>query len=193
MAEVLTPEVIDVLVERHRRFLQFLEPRVGSRAAAEELLQAAFVKAVERGGELRDAESAVAWFYRLLCNALIDFYRYRGAERRALDRQTAEAPRVVEADSELEAAVCKCIHGLVPTLKREYTELLRAVEMEGRSVTDVARDLGDHAGQRRRALTPRKTGSEGPATGRLRHLHRAWVPRLHLRGQTPEVTLICWL
>ena len=84
MAEALTPEVVDVLVERRRRFLQFLEPRVGSRAVAEELLQAAFVKVVERGSELRDGESAVAWFYRLLRNALVDFYRHRDAERRAI-------------------------------------------------------------------------------------------------------------
>jgi hypothetical protein len=37
MTEALTPEVVDILVERHRRFLQFLEPRVGNRAVAEEL------------------------------------------------------------------------------------------------------------------------------------------------------------
>jgi len=108
--------------------------RTGSPAAAKELLQAAFVKVVERGGELRDAESAVAWFYRLLRNALIDFYRHRDAERGAFDRQAAEAPLVVEVDPELEAAICECIHGLIPTLKKEYTE--------GRSITDVARDLG---------------------------------------------------
>src|SRR6267142_810460 len=133
MAEALSAEVVDVLVERHRRFLRFLESRTGSPAAAEELLQAAFVKVVER---------AVAWFYRLLRNALIDFYRHRDAERRTLDRQAGEAALIVEANPELEAAVCECIHGLIPTLQKEYTELLRAVEMEGRSITDVARDLG---------------------------------------------------
>jgi DNA-directed RNA polymerase specialized sigma24 family protein len=44
MAETLTAEVVDVLVQRHRRFLQFLESRVGSPAEAEDLLQAAFAK-----------------------------------------------------------------------------------------------------------------------------------------------------
>lgn len=142
MAEALSAQVVDVLVERHRRFLRFLEPRVGSRAAAEELLQAAFVRALERGGDLRDAESAVAWFYRLLRNALIDFYRRRDAERRALDRHATETPTIVEADPELQTAVCECVDALIPTLKHEYTDLLRAVEIEGRSVADAARDLG---------------------------------------------------
>jgi hypothetical protein len=60
MSATLSPEVVELLVERHRRFLHLLESPVGSRAMAEERLQAAFVKAVERGNELREDESAVA-------------------------------------------------------------------------------------------------------------------------------------
>ena len=40
--------------------LAFLAARVGSRDVAEEILQAAFVRAVEKGGSIREAESAVA-------------------------------------------------------------------------------------------------------------------------------------
>ena len=38
------PAVVGVLVENHRRFLAFLERRVRSRAEAEDILQAAFVR-----------------------------------------------------------------------------------------------------------------------------------------------------
>jgi DNA-directed RNA polymerase specialized sigma24 family protein len=131
VTEALPLPVVDVLVERHRRFLEFLEPRVGSRAVAEELLQAAFVKAVEHGHELRDGESAVAWFYRLLRNALVDFYRRRDAERRAMDRHASETHVATERDPALDAAICECVYGLIPTLKTEYADILRAVEMEG--------------------------------------------------------------
>lgn len=48
--ETIDPDTLDTLVGHHRRFLDFLERRVGSRAVAEELLQAAFVKGLERGG-----------------------------------------------------------------------------------------------------------------------------------------------
>jgi RNA polymerase sigma factor (sigma-70 family) len=162
MTDALRPEVVDLLVERHRRFLQFLEPRVGSRAVAEELLQAAFVKAVERGSELRDGESAVAWFYRLLRNALVDFYRHRGAERRAIERHASETQVTTERDPALDAAICECVHGLIPTLKTEYADILRAVEIEGQGLGDVAK---------RFAITP------GNAAVRL---HRA---RLALKGR----------
>ena len=140
------PDVVPILVDHHRRFLDFLERRVGSRAAAEDLLQAAFVKALDRSAEIRDGERAVAWFYRLLRNSLIDFYRRRDAERRAVERHAAETPATTERDPELEAAVCECVYGLIPTLKEEYGAVLRAVEMEGATVADTATRLGITSG-----------------------------------------------
>jgi DNA-directed RNA polymerase specialized sigma24 family protein len=60
------------LARMHDRFLQFLRGRVGDAATAEDILQAAYVKAIQHGGELREAESSVAWFYRILRNAVTD-------------------------------------------------------------------------------------------------------------------------
>ena len=53
-----SPETIAVLVDNHRRFLDFLERRVGDRDEAEEILQAAFVRGIERAGEIRDRQRA---------------------------------------------------------------------------------------------------------------------------------------
>ena len=142
MRETIDPDTLDTLVGQHRRFLEFLERRVGSRAVAEELLQAAYVKGLERGGDIRDGESAVAWFYRLLRNALVDHWRHRGAERRALAREAAESAHEVVAPPELERAVCQCVHGIIPTLKDEYREILTRVEIDGRSLGEAAAELG---------------------------------------------------
>ena len=163
MTESIAPDALATLVAEHRRFLGFLERRVGNRAAAEELLQTAYVRSIEHAGDLRDAESAVAWFYRLLRNALVDFYRRRAAEHRAIERQAAEASSAVVEDPELEAAVCECVHGLIPTLRDDYAGILRAVEMEGHSVSRVAEQLG---------ITP------GNAAVRLHRARRALRERL---------------
>lgn len=133
--------VTRALVENHRRFLAFLERRVGSPAVAEELLQAAYVRTLEKGGELREGESAVAWFYRLLRNALIDHYRKQAAEGRALEREAREATEA-GPDPELKETVCACMGQLLPTLKPEYSELLRQVDLEERSVPEVAAEAG---------------------------------------------------
>jgi RNA polymerase sigma-70 factor (ECF subfamily) len=133
--------MVHVLVEGHRRFLAFLERRVGSQAVAEELLQAAYVRALEKGGELREGESAVAWFYRLLRNALIDYYRRQAAEGRVLEREAREATEA-GPDPELKEALCACMKQLLPLLKPEYSELLRQVDLEERGVPEVAAEVG---------------------------------------------------
>lgn len=139
--EMAGEDVLPALVGNHRQFLGFLERRVGSKAVAEELLQSAFVKTLEKGGALRDGEGAVTWFYRLLRNALVDHYRHQAAEGRALEREAREATEATE-DPELKSAVCACVGELLPTLKPEYAELVRKVDLEERGVPDVAKEVG---------------------------------------------------
>src|SRR5688572_239497 len=92
------PNELAVLLQRQqRRFMAFLVPRVGSREAARDLLQAALVKALEHGGTLRDGESATAWFFRILRHAMIDQHRRAEAERHALQRSAAELAPEVDA------------------------------------------------------------------------------------------------
>lgn len=136
MADSLSPEVVKTLVDSHDQFLRFLQSRVGSREVAEDILQAAFVKTVERGGEIRDQESAVAWFYRVLRNALIDHHRRHAVDLRFREDAARAAPS--SEDTELEKAVCQCVKSLIPTLKNEYGEILQKVDIEGAAVTDVA-------------------------------------------------------
>jgi RNA polymerase sigma-70 factor (ECF subfamily) len=135
-----SPQVVAALVQNHRRFLAFLERRVGSREVAEDILQDAFVRGLARAGQLRDRESVVAWFYRSLRNALVDHWRRSGAERRAFEELAAGSGSEPSVDPELMKTVCECATALLDTLKPEYAEALRRVEMEGVSVKDFARD-----------------------------------------------------
>jgi RNA polymerase sigma-70 factor (ECF subfamily) len=138
-ARPLTADVVRVLAENHARFLAFLERRTGSRDTAEELLQDAFVRGIDKASALRHGESAVAWFYRLLRNAIVDHHRRRGAERRALATMSAAPEPVAEGpDEELMQAVCGCVGSLLETMKPDYAEALRRVDLEGDSVTTFA-------------------------------------------------------
>lgn len=162
------PEVLEALVENHARFLAFLQRRVASREEAEDILQSAFVRSLERGATLRSDESAVAWFYRMLRNALVDHYRRRDAEKRALSGlRTAGAPVV---DEELMRTVCDCAQSLARTLKPEYAEALRRVEIEGTTLQAFAKEQG---------ITPNNAGVR---------LHRA---RLALRRQVAKSCGTC--
>lgn len=125
-----------VLVAQHARFLSFLDRRLGSRAEAEEVLQAAYARALERGVPQDDEVGVVAWFYRVLRNAIVDVARRRDAERRGAERYAQEQPGTV--DAELRDAVCACLHDVLPALRPEYASVVREVDLEARPVAEVA-------------------------------------------------------
>lgn len=138
----LTPEAVSALVSNHRNFLAFLQKRVGDRALAEDILQEAFVRGLDKLGTLREDESATAWFYRVLRNSVIDHHRRRASADRKLDAFAAELERHVEPEEEVRTAVCRCIGELAQTLKPEYADALRRVEIDGRAVKDYAAEAG---------------------------------------------------
>ena len=137
----LSPEAIAQLVKGHREFLAFLERRVESRAVAEDILQAAFTRGLERGGDVKD-EKVVAWFYRVLRNAVIDHYRQRSAADRVTEAWAREFPDVQEPEAELRQEICRCVSGLLETLKPEYREALRIVDLEEGKLKDLAQQSG---------------------------------------------------
>ena len=142
----LSPEAIAELVRGHREFLAFLERRVESRAVAEDILQSAFVRGLERGAEVRDEESVVAWFYRVLRNALIDHYRHRASTERALEGWGKEFIAHEAPQAELQQAICACISDLVGTLKPEYQQAIRIMDLDEGSLKDLAEQSGITAG-----------------------------------------------
>jgi RNA polymerase sigma factor (sigma-70 family) len=137
-----TAELVGRLTDNHREFLGFLEKRLGSRAEAEDVLQEAFVKGVEHARELRDGEAATAWFYRMLRNAVVDRYRRRGSRDRALAALARELDQAETASPDVQNVVCACVASLASTLKPEYAEALRRIEVEGQSVQGYAAELG---------------------------------------------------
>jgi RNA polymerase sigma factor (sigma-70 family) len=138
-----TPEVLGLLLENHARFLRFLERRVDSRDDAEDILQEAFARSLFRTDALQSVESATAWFYRVLRNAITDHYRREGTRSRTVQRLAIESEAdTAGPDEELEAVACACVMSLVGTLKPEYGAALRRVDLDGMSVRGFAKEAG---------------------------------------------------
>lgn len=134
---------VDTLVANHRRFLDFLTRRVGSREDAEDILQEAFVRSLERIDQVRAPEAVTAWFYRLLRNAIADHYRRLGTETRAAAQYAGREDQAVPpVDDDLFAAVCECVTRLIPGLRPDYQEALRRVDLDGAAVAAYASEAG---------------------------------------------------
>ena len=133
---------IAVLLENHRAFLRYLQGRVNDRELAEDILQDAFVKVIDRPDQLPADEGLVPWFYRTLRNAAIDRFRRREAAGRAVEAFARELETHATPEPELEAEICDCIARLASTLKEEYAEALQAIDVQGTPVKAFAEQRG---------------------------------------------------
>lgn len=132
-------EALVQILSQREAFLRFLAKRVSDPSEAEDILQSAYMKAIEKNGQLRQAESVVAWFYRILRNALADHYRKSATQHHAQEQFIAEAPTSYEV--EFEASLCTCVDAVVENLKPEYRVALQRIDLGGESVADFAHAL----------------------------------------------------
>ena len=133
---------IDALLENHRAFLRYLERRVGDHGLAEDILQDAFVKVMDRPEQTPADEGLVPWFYRTLRNAAIDRFRRREAAGRAVEAFARELEAHVAPEHEISEEICACISRLASTLKPEYAEALHAIDVQGTPVKAFAEQRG---------------------------------------------------
>lgn len=136
---------LDKLILTQDAFKDFIGRRVPTEEIAEDLLQHSLIKAMEQVHTVRNEESLVPWFYRLLRHAIIDYYRSHATEQKKHERFLNELT-VSEADkepsfAEIPSDVCACLTRLLPGLRPAYAEVLRKVDLQGESIQAVAQDL----------------------------------------------------
>jgi RNA polymerase sigma-70 factor (ECF subfamily) len=133
--------VTKALLAHRGAFKAFLTSRVGNETDAEDLLQHGLVKALQRSGEIKDGEKAVAWFYQVLRNVVIDHVRSRRAAARRNEAWMIDTVTLAD-DAEAERHICACFEKMLPAMKANHAELLRRVELQGESVAQAAARLG---------------------------------------------------
>lgn len=138
----LDGDVGRMLVENHRQFLGFLERRVGRRDVAEDILQEAFARSFDKLEMLRDDEAVISWFYRTLRNATVDYFRRTKARDRALTQFADELECAEQPTETMREEVCRCVTRVADSLKSEYADALRRIEVDGISVASFAEERG---------------------------------------------------
>lgn len=129
------------LAAKEPEFLAFLTRRVGDRALAEDLLQDAFVRSLDKLRDLREPRAAIAWFYRMLRNATVDHHRRAGTASRALEAFADELAVMRDGD-ETHGEVCRCVARVARELKPEHAAALQRIEVDGVAVKDFAVEAG---------------------------------------------------
>ncbi|MFN3225831.1 MAG: RNA polymerase sigma factor [Hyphomicrobiales bacterium] len=132
-----------VLEESHRQFFGFLRQRLGNVEEAEDVLQAFMVRAIERSDQIEDVRSVRGWLSRVLATTIVDHQR---RESRKRQREAVTDPMdlqeiSIEADFEIDEAICNCLYKLLPTLKAEYAEVIWRIDLLEEPREHVAVDL----------------------------------------------------
>ena len=137
--------MIQRLLEHESVFRLFLHRRVGNEVLAEDLLQQSMVRAVQSHHSVRNDESVVAWFYKIIRHTLIDYYRSKGAEARRneafLQELTLSGEDKEPPIDEVKSTICTCLYRLLPKLRSNYAELIRRIDLEEESPKRVAEEL----------------------------------------------------
>lgn len=132
-------------VEKHllanlHEFVGFAQKRLRDADLGADAVQESLLKAIGSRDQLRNVESAKAWFYRILRRTIIDLYRRRDARVRAfetLQREVSGPP-----DDEEERLVCACMNELIATLAPQYGDLIRRIDLNSEDPVAVAASLG---------------------------------------------------
>jgi RNA polymerase sigma-70 factor (ECF subfamily) len=132
------------LVESRQDLLNFLRRRLGSREEAEEVSQRFSLRALERAAALRDTNTVRGWLGRILASTIVDHQRraIRRRKREVALEQTDIESLAVEADVELDGAVCNCLYKLLPTLNPDYADVIWRADILGEPRDRIAASLG---------------------------------------------------
>ena len=131
-----------LLLDNLQRFRAFAAARLGIPDLAEDVVQESLVKALTTEHPLQDMDKALPWFYQILKRTMMDMTRKQASDRkRDLSWVEDQALR-----SAYEQEACRCLYGLIPTLKPEYAEVVEALDIKGASLEELAGRLGINTG-----------------------------------------------
>ena len=133
---------LDSLTARRPQLLASVRRRVRCPADAEDIVQTAFLRFVERRELLRADDLALPWFRGILANATADHFRRRGALSRALQALASEPREPAEVPGSPPPEPPETAMALLDQLRPQYRQVLHAVYLEARPLPALAEQAG---------------------------------------------------
>ena len=132
----INEKLSSTIIENQKRFLSFIKTKVGSESLAEEILQQSFLKAIKSVHQVHDADKLVSWLYKIIKNSISDHYRS--------SNKMSELPVDLESEEigfDDKKSICECIEGVLNSLKEDYAEIIRKLDLNEEDTHEVASEL----------------------------------------------------
>ena len=145
-AEAIAQDRQNEFISLHmRRIFVLIYRKVGNVADAQDLTQEAFIKALQRGDQLKDPEKAAHWLSRIAANTAIDFLRKNGrAHFTDIDDLVEPLATAHEANPEAQVLLAekrRYLEGGLDQLTERERLALMMRDVEGMPAEEVAREL----------------------------------------------------
>lgn len=173
------------LASSYARYRAMAAKRLRDGNAADDVVQAFALKALERAGQLRDPQAVHGWLRRLFDTTLIDFCRRRTTRgQREIAFDLDHHDRADETIADLAPDPAKTVIATLAQLKPEYAETIYRLDLLDQPKQAVADQLGItvnnlavRAHRARRALRDALEAMpiSGIATGRAPAFARAYA------------------
>lgn len=145
-AEAIAQDRQNEFISLHmRRIFVLIYRKVGNVADAQDLTQETFIKALQRGDQLKDQEKAAHWLSRIAANTAIDFLRKNGrAHFTDIDDLVEPLTTAHEANPEAQVLLGekrRYLEGGLDQLTERERLALMMRDVEGMPAEEVAREL----------------------------------------------------
>jgi RNA polymerase sigma-70 factor (ECF subfamily) len=131
------------LLSAYPRYRSMAMRRLRDGTAADDVVQAFALKALERAPQLKNLEAVHGWLRRLFETTLIDFCRLRSfVRRREITFEVDVHDRVQNTFAEQGSCPEQAIPAILSCLKMEYADVIYRLDLSDQSMKDVARQLG---------------------------------------------------
>ncbi|MBX3190561.1 MAG: sigma-70 family RNA polymerase sigma factor [Labilithrix sp.] len=134
-------ELVHALAADRDSFLAFVRGRVRTEADAEDILQQGLIKAAAHASAIREPDKVRSWFFQILRNLIADHHARTARDARS-EPLPEEGEGELEAPMPEEAKSCACCLRQLDTLRAEYADILRRVDLDEQSLSEVASALG---------------------------------------------------
>lgn len=128
----------DVWQEYRVAIKRFLHSKISNESDVEDLLQEILIKTYKNLDNVKKQKSIKAWLFQVANNAIIDFYRKKGRQQEL----SAEELWLLDKHDDLKHELSDCVAPFIQALPREHSQLLEAIDIQGKSQKDYAEELG---------------------------------------------------
>jgi RNA polymerase sigma-70 factor (ECF subfamily) len=127
--------------ELYQKIQSFIRRRVSAEQDQEDLIQEIFLKFKKNIFTVQDQDRLLPWLYRIAANQINDYYRSRSRAPLITDHLEKEL-EIEDQDNSVAQEVAGWLKFFIRNLKPEDQEILRIIELEGKTQKEAAELLG---------------------------------------------------